>query len=550
VKCIGVALLAGAMLFATGTSLGASERLRSAAASGPVYVPLDNWVYPALKRLASLGYAPDAESLAMPWTRRQCTLLVAEAVDIESRRSTRLSAGKLNALARELIEQLKAEFAGDDERGPNAKIESVYVRGAAITGPALRDSFHFGQTLSNDSGRPYAEGGNSMAGLSAYASAGRFSAYARAEYQQAAATAPYSLDVRQFIGGVDGIPTPSAHSFSVSRVEPLELYAGMALGPFDITIGRQNTWWGPGEASAFHFSNNAPAFDALRISQNMPFLLPGPLRLLGRIRTQFLFGRLAGHEFPPDPWINAQKITLQLTENFEIGFTRSAIFGGAGHPLTTASVLRSFFSTTSSSSGPDAGDRRSGFDFRWYVPKLRRRLTIYSDSLADDDPNPLANPRRAAWAPGLYLTSLPRLSRLDLRFETYSTWLYRKDEGGGFIYWNNQYRDGYTNDGFLIGSWVGRDARAYTASSSYWFSAQNKLTAGWRQTKTGSKFLPGGGTQTDVSLSAQWRFRSRLQANLLLQGERYNIPILGAPRRNFTAQLQLTYFPKNWAIRR
>ena len=28
-------------------------------ASGPLYVPLDSWVYPAFKRLAALGYLPD-----------------------------------------------------------------------------------------------------------------------------------------------------------------------------------------------------------------------------------------------------------------------------------------------------------------------------------------------------------------------------------------------------------------------------------------------------------------------------------------------------------
>jgi Capsule assembly protein Wzi len=95
------------------------------------------------------------------------------------------------------------------------------------------------------------------------------------------------------------------------------------------------------------------------------------------------------------------------------------------------------------------------------------------------------------------------LPHLDFRFETYSTWLYRKDEGGNFLYWNNQYRDSYTNKGNFLGSWVGRDARAYTAETNYWFSAKSKITGNYRQIKAGNRFLPGG-TQTDISVTAQW----------------------------------------------
>jgi hypothetical protein len=290
---------------------------------------------------------------------------------------------------------------------------------------------------------------------------------------------------------------------------------------------------------------------ALRLAQRTPLVLPGPFRFLGRIRTQFLLGRLTGHAFPPKPFINAQKITFQLTEDFEVGFTRSAIFGGVGHPLTPNSIFRSFFSTASTGktafgSSNDPGDRRSGFDFVLHMPGLKRYVTIYSDSLADDEPNPLASPHRSAWAPGLYLTQLPGLRHMDFRFETFSTWLYRGDEGGAFFYWNDQYRDAYTNDGNLFGSWVGRDARAYVASSTYWWSAKDKITALYKQIKTGSQFLPGGGTQTDISLNVQWQLRPNLLGTAFMQHERYFVPALGGARNNIAAGFGLTLYPKQW----
>jgi hypothetical protein len=118
-----------------------------------------------------------------------------------------------------------------------------------------------------------------------------------------------------------------------------------------------------------------------------------------------------------------------------------------------------------------------------------------------------------------------------------------------FLYWNNQYRDAYTNNQYLLGSWVGRDARAYLASSTYWLSAKNKLTASFRQIKTGSEFLPGGGTQADASISGQWEVKPDLLVSGFVQYERYLIPSIGGSRRNITGELQFVFYPKTWSIR-
>lgn len=521
--------------------------------NGPIYVPLDSWIYPALKRLAAMGFEPDAESLALPWTREQCSALVDEAADLASRHAVKQDARPVLNEALGLIAALRQEFpSGQALR--NVAIESIYTRYLENTGKPLTDSYHFGQTLINDFGRPYEGASASIDGFSAYASYGRFSGYFRGEFQQANGSPPDNSLISQFLAAADGVPfTPARAQQPLNKFDPLEAYLGARFGIFDVTVGKQSLWWGPDEDSSFLFSNNAEPLLMARISQAYPVLLPGPFRLLGRIRTQFLVGELAGHRFPPHPLINAQKITFQLTENLEVGFTRTAIFGGAGHPLTTGNILASFFSTSSSGgveygARNDPGDRRSGFDFRWRVPFLRRYLSIYSDSLADDEPNPLDSPRRSAWGPGLYITQLPKLRHLDLRFETYSTWLYRGDQGGLFFYWNNQYRDAYTNQGNLLGSWLGRDARAYVARSTYWFAPRKTVSLLYRQTKTGSNFLPGGGTQTDVSAAFDCAILPQLQASLFVQYERRLIPILGAAQNDISAQLQLTLHPQNWRV--
>jgi hypothetical protein len=433
-------------------------------------------------------------------------------------------------------------------------VESVYTRTTQISGAPLRDSYHFGQTVANDFGRPYGEGLSNVTGLSTYAMAGRFSAYMRGEYQYAPGADAYSAGVQKFIARADGNPLQEPVPIAAtSRFQPLEMYVGAQLGFENITFGKQSLWWGPGQDSAFSFSSNAAPLYMLRFAQTRPLILPGPLALLGKIRTEIVFGKLSGHHWPARPYMNAQKISLALTDNLEVGFTRSAFFGGVGHPLTFGALKDSLFGMTSID-GPvqnteAAGDRHSSFDFRWRLPGLRRYVTLYSDSFADDDPNPLDNPRRAAWGPGIYFTQFPRLRKLDLHVETYSTWLYRKDYGGNFIYYNNQYHDSYTNQGNLLGSWVGRDSRAYVATTNYWISARSRLEGQYRQIKAGSKFLPGGGTQTDASLMAQWSVAPEWLISARVQYERYYVPVLGRPQHDTLGSLQVAFTPRDWAWR-
>ena len=70
--------------------------------------------------------------------------------------------------------------------------EGLYTRLQGISGLTLRDSFHLGQTIVNDYGRPYQPGFNTVDGASGSAEFGRFSLYARGEYQHAPSAAGYS----------------------------------------------------------------------------------------------------------------------------------------------------------------------------------------------------------------------------------------------------------------------------------------------------------------------------------------------------------------------
>ena len=514
---------------------------------GSVFVPLDSWMYPELKWLAAMGYIRSQFAGLEPWTREECLRQIQEAEYYAQDASTP------SWIAR-TVELLKSEFSHDGEHFYSAGIDSVYGRYQNISGVPLRDSYHFGQTIWNDFGRPYDQGSSVITGASGSAVAGRFFFYARGEYQHAPGRGPLTQAQSNLIASMDQNPVlPLSPVSTINRFYPLDIYAGVQLGKFAFSFGKESMWLGPGEIGPLMLSNNADPMYGLHLTQTTPLELPWIFHYLGKISTEFQFTKLSGHQFPARPFFNLQKIIFHPTENLELGFTRASIWAGVGHPFTARALARNFGSFGDSglpATDPnDPGDRKSGFDFSYKIPGLRNWLSLYGDFYSDDDPSPLASPRRGAMSPGLYLSHFPGISRLDLRVESASTQLMGAvDHGGTFLYFSTEYHDANTNKGILFGNATGRDGRSYQAWSTYHLSAGTSIELSYREVKASSLFLPGGGTQSDASTHLLWRVRPNLHLDAFVQYERWLIPALKpTAENNVTGQMQLTFTP-NWRI--
>ncbi|HEY6351178.1 MAG TPA: capsule assembly Wzi family protein [Candidatus Angelobacter sp.] len=519
---------------------------------GSSFMPLDSWVYPALERLAALGYIQTQFEGLKPWTRRECIRQIEEAEYFAQDLPP-------DSIVAQTINALKGEFSRDNQHFRSAQIDSIYARYTDISGPPINNSYHFGQTIWNDFGRPFQQGNNALVGASASGVAGRFFFYLRGEYEHAPGAAGLTLAQQNLVNTLDSNtgppnpigPAPAAVS-TTDRFYPLDMYAGVQMGQYALSFGKQSLQLGPGESGPLMLSDNADPMYMLRLSRTSPLVLPSIFHLLGQVRGEFLFAKLSGHQFPARPFFNLQKISFHPTKNLEIGFTRASLWGGVGHPFTFHALERNFVALGDTPAGPfnnrsDIGDRKAGFDFSYRLPGLRNWLTLYSDSYSDDDPSPLANPRRAAINPGLYLSHFPRIPKLDLRVEAVSTQVLTSiDQGGQFLYFNFRYHDSNTNKGVLFGNPTGRDGRSYQAWSTYHFSAATSLQFSYRDIKTSAVFLPGGGTQSDAGTRLVWQVRPQWAIDSYVQYERWLIPALRpGPQHDVTGSLQVTFYPKH-----
>jgi len=118
------------------------------------------------------------------------------------------------------------------------------------------------------------------------------------------------------------------------------------------------------------------------------------------------------------------------------------IWGGKGHePINLHTFLKSFFSVTAADAATkdsrnDPGARFGAADFSYRLPFVRNWLTLYADAEAHDDVSPVDAPRHASFRPGLYLSHLPGVPKLDLRAEAvYTDPPTGPSLNGSFEYW-------------------------------------------------------------------------------------------------------------------
>jgi membrane-associated phospholipid phosphatase len=541
-------------------------RSSSSANHGSPYVPLDSWVYSAFDRLAALGFVHSGFAGMRPWTRLACAELLREVGDTLEGSNTD------SAQAAHLLEPLAKEFAAELEDlggGRNLRLqpESIYTRFIGISNTPVQDGAHFGQTIINDYGRPFAEGVNNITGLSGSAQAGRFAFYIRGEYEHTGSSLALSEGARSLIARRDGIPEPlSAETPGIDQFSLLEGYVAMNVENWQVSFGKQSLSWGPGDGGPMLLSDNAAPINMFRITRVTPIKLPGIFSRLGWMRAEFFLGQLAGYEFvlsplglvgtfrqplQPQPIIHGQKLSFKPTPNLEFGVSRTTIYGGPGYPLTTRTFFRSLLSTGNEVAGTPTkpGDRRSGVDFTYRLPGMRKWLTFYADGFTDDEFSPIAYADRSAWRAGLYLPQFPRFNKLDLRVEGVYT---DNPLGGrlccGFFYANGTWRSGYRNDGNLIGSWIGREGQGAQAWMTYWLTSKNTIVLEYRHQKVSQEFIPGGGTLNDAGIRADLWLKANLSVSGFLQYEVWNYPVLSqGQHRDVTSSLQFTYWPRGWS---
>ncbi len=522
--------------------------------AGSTYIPVDSWIYPALLRLYSLGYLDTAVLGMRPWTRLSVLrMLQASQEDI-------LGDGKPEAVAiyHSVLNEIQPDLKTAGDWKPHAILDATYERVTGIAGTPLNDSYHLGQTIINDYGRPYEQGFNDYTGFSGRGNMGRFTLFVRGEYQHAPSATGYSAALAQTLANNDGVPDvpqstiPAGPIAAQNYFRLIEANLSYQFLNHEFSIGKSDVWDGPALGGSFDWSNNAQNIYSFRINRVEPLHIPILSFFIGPVRYEFLVGSLKGHTYPNAPWVHMEKFEFTPTGNFEFGFSRTDIWGGAGHePVTFGTFWNSFWSfqnvpVSQKFSINDPGARFSTFDYTYRLPFLRHWLTQYTDSEVHDDVTPVSAPQRAAVRAGLYLSHVPGAPKWDLRAEAvYTDVPIINSQGGSFMYYETVQRQGYTNEGNIFGDWIGRESKGGQAWLTDNLSPSEMVQLSYRNAKAAKDFIPGGTTQNLFTVRAVKKIRPQVELDGWLQYERWKAPIYKTGgQTDVTTTVQLTWFPK------
>jgi len=218
------------------------------------YVPMDSWVYPAFERLIATGFISGAYLGIRPWTHAECLRLIEEAE--ERLRMDESASALADSEQSGILTALASEFGADSEADARSQkfragLDSIYFRSTGISGPALGDGYHFGQTVVNDYGRPYSEGFNSIAGFASHAQLGPLTFFVHGETQHSPALGSAPQQVLAATAAIDGTQPVSTARAEINRFRLLESTVGIAIRGAQLTFGRQSLWLGPGKTARF-----------------------------------------------------------------------------------------------------------------------------------------------------------------------------------------------------------------------------------------------------------------------------------------------------------
>jgi hypothetical protein len=564
-------LLATPLLAQSGEPIPSHHDVAAASSStaGSSYIPVDSWIYSAALRLYYLGYLPTATLGLRPWTRASLAHMLSLSQESLQETYAPAEAIEINASLRK---ELAPELA--DDRSTSLRAASVYTRVREIDGTILDDSFHLGQTIVNDYGRPNQPGFNNLTGLSAEARSGRFSLMVRTEYQHAPSAIGYPDSIAAQLAAIDETPDvpqstiPAGFISSQDNSRIVEANASVHLLGHEISFGKSDEWLGPALGASMGWSNNAENIYAFRINRVEPLYVPGLSRYLGLFRYDFMVGSLKGHSYPNDPWIHMEKISFKTTPDIELGFMRAVIWGGHGQacavpapgepyylvptcdvPITIHTFLKSFFSVTAPQpdvkfSRNNPGARFTTFDFTWRTPWDNHLVTLYLDSFAHDNVFPISNMGRSGLRPGFYIARLPHLPRVDFRAEGVTTNVHDPESNQGrLLMWENAQPQGYTNKGYILGDWIGRESTGGQAWITWHLRPDQQIQLQYRRAKAADDFIPGGTTQNDLSADVVLRPFKNFEVKANLQGETWKAPLLATGlQKNVVSTLQLTWF--------
>lgn len=243
-------------------------------------------------------------------------------------------------------------------------------------------------------------------------------------------------------------------------------YVAAIWGNWIITAGAQERWYGPGWDTSLLLSNNARPIPSVSLQRNYSDAFETPwLSWLGPWSLNAFAGQLESDRFIPHAKLLGISVTLKPFESLEIGFRRTAQWGGEGRPETLSSLVDLAIGRTNCDQiedgcddrlgGDEAGNQLAGIDFSLRLPTDNYWGSIYGQLIGEDE---------AGYAPSRKLYQLGYKTNFYISDFSVTAYLEYADTENEYsrnlTYEHGIYRTGYRAEGRSIGSTYDNDTQS------------------------------------------------------------------------------------------
>ena len=437
-----------------------------------VYIPLNNPIYFEIDRLRSLGYLESLVSLTKPYNTDELREALSE---IESDVWT----AKVAELMRE-IERYETNGVLDTSLSYYYATENVHAR--------YDEGLSLGKKKS----------GFEISTRLQYLWDGGFSFVATPVYR----STPSGEDD----GDIDDVDTVDDNDKFFLK----DTYLQYSFYNMNWTLGRQSLWWGTGKHGTLLLSNNAKPIDMIRLS-NDKAITSGQFSF----DYDMFFGRMAEQDgiVNPDgslgsgyPKMFGMQLSMAFSPYFQMSAYRTAIFGGADRPEGFSTIMDVIFPFGGVENDLDQpGDQKGGFTAKISVPNNVQPFDLYGEAAGEDEASNW--PSKWSYIAGMDLVDLANTKGLNLNFE------YMKMDETNVWYRHHLYREGYTNDGFIIGHAHGGTGEQFDAELTYQVGLVSTYSGGYRR-----ETFADDATADSLYFQARYRLGDQAEFRLDLLG--------------------------------
>lgn len=270
-------------------------------------------------------------------------------------------------------------------------------------------------------------------------------------------------------------------------------YLVLWLKNLEIEVGKDSLWWGPGRHGSWLLTNNAPAFEAIKLSNAVTTVPPFPLKFLGDTKFTAFLGRLSEQMIVYEdkgvtvaeekkPLFAGFRLDFSPSRYIELGGAQTVEFidrGGRGYSLDYISqvLIPSYGSNEGEAASGPVANRITSMDLAIKIDGqhdfmkfaglkgMRVYWEVGGETVTRDMTSKLPRFANTSNIFGLYLDT----GKTDFRAEYASTYD-APTKWYEHYQFNRERGDAYINDGFILGHHMGGHSR------DLFFSVSHPLT--------------------------------------------------------------------------